>query len=733
MKVFLAATAAMLTTGAAGAAGAADAVPAPALEEVVVTAQKRAENLQDVPAAVQAYGPEAIKASRIETLLDLPKYAPSYKVFSLGSGAPRAFMRGVGTNDLSIGSDQDVAVFLDDVYVGRTGTAVNAFADVERVEVLKGPQGALFGRSAIGGAISVITRPPTDEFSLELEGALGSDDQDRLRATMNLPIIEGVLAARFNASVSHMGGYVENLSNGEMLGRQNNTLYRAALRWTPSDRLTADLKLDYSRGDGDVTPQRSNSISPAVTATYGVQRENAPFHKTFSDLPRSYGGEYRQSWGALLRFEYESDLGTLTTITSYRGYDLSYDGDGEWTSRPILILAQASGNKTYGQEVRFTSDAARRFDWMIGASYFRENVSQRTRRNIGYPILSILRGGQPFPQSLMVVERTFGRGEYDNASIFADVGYDLTERLRVQASLRYSYDSKKFFIQAPGIAELNNAGIFFSVVPNGLRRQKTWHDLSPRITASYDVTDNVMAYATLGRGYKPGGFNVTSIGGDAINPFAEENVTSVEVGVKSELFDRRLRFNADVYSYKFDGLQVTALENGVLVTRNGKTDGQGFEADVAWQVNENLNLSGAFAYTDAKYERFTARRSGVLVSFAGNRVIYTPEFAWSAIADYRQPLGKLGELQLRAENIFTGKQYFDPDNIPYNTEPSYHMTNVRVALTAPNDRWTVAAVGQNIFKTKYRLRTNIGLEGFGFPVLLDGPPAYYGVELTLRY
>lgn len=700
-KAWLASCAAGALSMAAGTAWAQE--PA-ALEEVVVTAQKRAEDVQDVPVSVLAFGASALERLNAQQLGDIERAAPNV---SFGSGAGGSFnsigVRGVIDSSRNIGVDARVSVYVDGVYVGRSYATDQSLLGIERVEVLRGPQGTLYGKNTVAGALNITTRKPGDTLEGQAEIELGSYDYRRMAGRLNLPLGD-TAALSISVARETRDGYIHNLTRDTDLNGLDRWAGRVQLRLRPTDRLTVDFSAD-GLDEGQPFALYEGLDGAAATLAPGPY---TVAHDTDERDSRNYVG-----LSASADYEVTDDL-TLTSITAFR--KSRYDFLQEEDYLPLFV-ARSNFNersKQFTQELRLASSESERFSWLAGLFYMDEEL--QTNR--------VSEGGAALGNGFV---RTPGSVRTRSAAAFAHLNYDLTPQLKVNGGLRLTYERKSL-----DFSIVDTIGLFTNFENYRDKRNDT--DLSPKIGVQYYPSDAVMLFANLSRGFKSGGWNadtITTLEGIAFEP---EQATSFEAGLKSTLFERRLRLNLTGFVTKYDDFQVfqfITLSNGgtlITFTNAGKVTTQGLEAEIEAVPISGLTLSASGAYTEAKFDRF-ADGGGLGVDYDGNDLPFAPRTKLFVGADYRVPFGP-GEASFHVDYGYTGAQYVSASNSPASRLPSFGLVNARVSYGFENG-WEIAVFGQNLADKRY-LRTH-DTSFLGADRGRYGMPRTYGVRLKTTF
>ncbi|MBL0965276.1 MAG: TonB-dependent receptor [Blastomonas sp.] len=699
---------------------------------IIVTAQRREQSLSEVPLAVSVFSGTFLEKSRTETVADLVAFSPGVSGTSVAQTTPRIAVRGISTEDFGVGSDPALGIYIDDVYLGRGVSSVADLFDVRQVEIVKGPQGTLFGRNTTAGAISITTAKPVSTFEGSGEIAYGRFDEVVARGVVNLPIIEDV-ALRVAGSSRTRDGFVRNTQSGR-IGAIDSQAIRASLGYDGATT-TMLASFEYRNTRNEPGPY----INPVLVGT-------DPFGPISSNLvcglllaPHDFIDSYR----ATLRIEHEFAGGTtLTAITAYNGFDNSYLEDTDASPFSLLEFGTKGVQDSYSQELRLTGEAGR-LTWAFGAIAARD-VARSTQfaQFSEEDFCAILFasdcttaiGAQGDP---LVTERSEARSRNTSFGVFGDFTFKATERLDLIAGLRFSHDRKNFTVRLPRNDNLLGPVIIVppsdeelaalgTVSPDGTLRQ-TYRDSGwqPRFALNYRVSDVISAYASVTRGYKAGGFN-------QLNPgpaFRPEAVWSYEIGVKGDLPDQRITFDLAAYRFDYSDLQALVDFAGSVVTRNaGTATGEGIEGSVIWRPSNGLTLSAGAAWQDIRYGRFVA---GPGQDFSGNRLVRSPEFTANFIADVDTPIFADLRLLARGEFSYQSSQFFRPSNDRFTRQEGFALLGGSFGVGIGDD-WEVRAFASNLLGERYMVDAAITV-----PDLLlytqRGEPRIIGVQTLLRF
>ena len=673
------------------------------IEEVVVTAQKREQSLMDAAIDVTAFSGEQLTEAGIDDVFGIAKAIPGLTIQNTGSN-PQLFMRGVGTRISGTGLDSGVAVYVDDRFVTRQSGQVFDIHDVERVEVLKGPQGVLFGRNATGGAIRIITKEVSDELEGELSVGFGSDSFQVAKGVVNVPLTDN-FGIRVSAQTRERDAFKKNIVPGaEDFDDLDAQSLRVKARWNISDNATLKFSYDRSKAtdlsnSGAVSLDRGNSRGLSLGGITTTDRD-----KIASSLGTDpgYGSPKIESDSFQLRLETSlSDSLDLTAFITYLDYSSSKPGDYDATSfRDIEVPYALSESNDIGGGFELSSNSDGPLSWVVGANFFEGDAESDYDLRVG-PV-----GGGNLPVSV-------GFAEYKNTSYgaFGSFDYDLNDKLTLTLGGRYSYEKKENDLFTSSIGVLT-----FSPVPAS--DSETWNEFTPKVTLTYDLGNGIV-YGTFASGFKSGGFNHPLRVGAVIEP---ETIDMIEVGYKADLTDS-LRLTSALFVYSYKDLQVTkaAGDNASVSTENATdSDIRGLDVDLTWAATDNLTFKINAEYLDTEYEDYeTAGRAPntvltgdpaaigygfVFFNAKGQEMLRSPELAVYAAVQYDSTInlgGREGNLSLNMNYAWKDDYVFDFEVDPTVdvTQDAHGILNTRATLTV--DNMTFSVWGKNLTDEKY--------------------------------
>ncbi len=704
------------------------------IEEVIVTAQKRAQSVQDVPIAISAFDAAFTKRTNLDDVKDLVKFTPGLAGDSKDSFIDLISIRGILTNDFGVAGDPSVAIFKNGFYQGRNGVVVSSLFDMERAEVLRGPQGFLFGRNAIGGAISLHTAKPNfDGTEGYVEAGFGERNILEFEGALNL-VLNDNWALRLAGYHSEEDGYVDNFArpDDDPLIAHNKDAFRGTIAYR-GERVDAWLSVEYEDRDQSGTVYRAifdDEIIPALEDVIGPLPERGNLRDTDSNsaLGNFDNGEI---FGVTAQVDIDLEFATLTSLTGYK--DHTYDYAEDFDALPISVndYRQDQDGNYFEQELRLVSDTDGPLSWYAGVSYYKEDIdalfSQRIEEEVicgayYYYTCADLFAYYEYPEFTaspnQLTESNRVRGDYEGWGAYLDLNYQVNDRLELGLGLRYTYDKKDAEINVlPVDSELGPRFIFGIVTDGFVRSEASWDDFTPRFVARYHVSDEWTVYASVTKGYKAGGFGSFAIvpgpagvdddsvvlPGATLNEFDPETVWSYEIGAKADLLDSRLRFDIATYYYRYTDLQLNFFDNGSRVENVGKVDAYGVEASMTALLSEHfdLYLTGSFNENEITGAEQIAEGSD------GNRLGDVPKWVMSGVLTYHTPLGDTGEFNASVDWRTQSSAFGGIENIAIARNPGYTDVSLRVGYQ-DDAGWGITAYVENLFDAVYFDGTNEG-------------------------
>jgi iron complex outermembrane recepter protein len=713
-------------------------------DEILVTAQKREQNVQDVPIAISAFSGATLAQRGTQSIDSLTSLAPGLSGHATSSTQQAYTIRGVGSNDFSVGNDPAVGIYLDEVYIGRAAGAVTNIFDLARVEVVRGPQGTLFGRNATAGAISVFRNAPSNTLEGFIEGQYARFNDYTMSGVLNLPVTDDV-ALRGSLYYRSKDGDRNRPLGGSALEDMDTFSGRLAAKLQASEAVRVDVNFDY---------QRDRNSPPALhSRTYNGSLVNPGFYETTSNGTRAELFNNREINN--LSGKLTADLGeaTLTSISSFRKYKVDYLEDFDGGPTTLVKTGPHEEQKAYSQELRLNGDTGN-LNWTVGGNIYHEKVSQiysvyydeeaicgGLARASGLPtipcgvLLAALSGSAtpiPYVGKANVHEANFSNGNYTSWGLYADGTYRFDDHLELTMGGRYSRDNKRIDINTPNPGAtlapiaLGAPSIFLQTTNGIIHESRSWGNFSPRAILRYIVNPGLNAYASFSRGYKSGGFNTLTPSGGIFNP---EHVSSYELGLKGRAFDGRVQFNLAGYYYTYTDLQVQVISLVSFTQNAGKARGYGVEMSLSARPFKGLTLSPTLSLLDASYQDYVP---SVGVSYKGNKLNRSPAVSGSFSATYGFGLGNAGDFEISSETRFQRKQYFDPGNTALQRGDGFVVSDLRATYKSPSDRWELTGFVKNLFGEKYIVTTRV-IAPVNAATYRAGDQRTFGVRARYRF
>ena len=749
-----------------GMAQAADE-PAARIETVVVTAEKRSEDLQTVPISIQAFTNKQLNDLGIKSSTDLSQFTPNLDIaLPAGNGnQPIITIRGVGLNDYDTNNAGPNGVYLDEVYLSSPASQTFQAFDLERIEVLKGPQGTLYGRNTSGGAINFISAKPTDEFTGNFHAEYGAFGTYQLEGALGGQILDG-LDGRISIVQNGSGGYTYNALTGKRENGANNIAGRAQLQWKPTSDLTMLLSVYggsvanrpaeyrhlglYDTTGGTLIIHPNANCSPAEvlkgTASDGGSCVDLFGYGTPTNF---YGGAYNRqqhlqvhNFGALLRTEYDLGDITLTSLTAFEHNDKLHPEDSDASPNRLLEINFGVRNATFTQELRADWNTQNN-DLLFGLYYLDEDLHQSQPLFILLDADNFFGGPGTGDGTAEIVTDQNHQSTVSYATFVHDT-YTITDQLKLTLGGRFTGESKHFLwsggttFQSGGMD--NFPPVTPTILPPGVSPDRKLSNTAFNWLASlnYQLTDNFMLYGSVSTGFKSGGFNGsflnTQVPPDPVQvalqllPIKPESVTAFEIGEKASFNDGRLIFDASLFYNDYRDEQVFVLVPlGPLVAVNDlvnakKAHMQGADIEIIAKPLDSLTLTANVGLLDAKIDSS---------EYPGHQLPLSPHLTLSTVADYRTPIFD-GNLDFQFSANYKSHQFFDVANSPYLTQNSYWLENARIAYSFDDDHWEAAAFVHNLSGQKYFLDV-FDLSFVGFYQGIMGTPRTYGAEVNYRF
>ena len=679
---------------------AASAQAALEIEEVVVTAQKRAQNVQDVPVAVTVVDSRLMESMGIQSFNDLTKASPSLTIAE-GNNKNQSpvNIRGIGTLSFSIGIESSVAVVIDDVPVPRAGSFFNGFSDIDRIEVLRGPQSTLFGKSASAGVLNIATKNPSDEFEASIEAQLTDDNETRISGLVSGPVSD-TLGLRLSGYWSDREGHIDNLTDGKKLDGSESFGFRGKAVWEANDRLSMTFIGEYNESEDNCCAYVWQSVSP--NANFLGRASSPPSVWLGSITP---GEDNRQSrigdepssnstdWAASLRIDYDIGEYTLSSITAYRDWEYDWQIDLDATDIFKLVNGGPYTADQFTQEIRLTSPEFEKVDFVVGAYY----------ADIG--------NTRGFDRTPIFLSSWNAETPSTSTALFGQANWHLNDKWTFITGLRANREeySAKF--------QNNRSGLSFAGEDDD-------SEVIGRLGLQWAANDDTMFYTSYAQGYKAGGYDITSSFDNfaASNPVRPETSDAIEVGLKSTVWDGRLQVNVAAFSTEYIDFQA---QNTILnpdtqdfefrLANVGKLETKGVEIDAIALLSENLTVNFGAAFIDATIKEFanadcyggqTATQGCNPVTnsqdLSGKELNNSPDVKFTVAGNYTRPFDDLSfDGFLNASYVWQDELNFTLLGNPRATQDAYGIFNLSAGITSKDDVYQVTAFVNNVFDQSY--------------------------------
>jgi len=717
-----------------------------ALEEVIVTATRREKDIQDVPIAITAITAREIEAAGIRRVEEITALVPNFTYAQTTSKKFTALViRGLSSSG-GIGNDPNIGVYIDGVYIGRDSGFNAGLTDISMVEVLKGPQGTLFGRNSTTGALNITTAKPSADGYVQVDGTVGNLDAYRIGLTANGGLSDTVFG-KFTVMKSERDGYLKNTFGGTA-NVVDNLFARGQLLFTPNDKLDITLSADYSKDEGNGNNYVAANCNPATfVCDYGPGTEQVNYDRIVN-IP-DLGFEDRKVQGLAATVEYAMDSGLdFISITAWRSIDVHSWVDGDYSPLELAEFEQEQDQSQFSQEFRIASPSNDKFEWVAGLYYFNQEFDSLTDTFSGPDTIFAFGGAffDPFffsligqgltptdyglPANSTLVVTTAGI-ETDSYAAFASGTYYFNEMWSLSGGLRYTKDKKDFtFVQ---VADPLSAGFFPNIDcadPSfGCETERSDSQWTPLVSLEFRPSDSVMTYLKYSEGFNSGGFNANLYSGVAPLSFGPETVESYEAGFKSQFADNTVRLNAAVFYMDYVDKQESfflAEAGGFLLTNAGGARSKGFEIELTWLPTDGLDIFGGVGYADSKYTDFGDN--------TGNTLQNAPEWQWNAGAQYTWSVSGGLDMFARADVIYQDDRFLGANNDPFFIFTETTLVNIRLGLMSSSGKWTVTAWGRNVFNDDAISQTFGGSSLF-IPTYNYSPniPRTYGLDFRFRF
>lgn len=749
------------------------------LEEIVVTAQKRAENLQEVPVSVTAFSAANLESRSMFNLGNLSSFTPNVDINhgkgDGGSTNAAVFIRGVGQNDFIFPTDPGVGIYLDGVYIARSIGGMLDLADVERIEVLRGPQGTLYGKNTIGGAINVVTSRPSGETSGRVKVTFGERDRQDLEANLSLPLIDNKLYAKLALASKNQDGFSERVNSNLDLGDTNVDAARLGLNWILSEDVSLYLSADASRIRQNGAPGTLLETFDAPGGLYGLYNGlAAPFVGAQLGLPpgslfddrwvtgdtdKSNGTgpteDENDTWGVIATLDWEiNENVSFKSITAYREMEATIRTDIDYSPFPIIHTDEEQDQEQFSQEFQLSGDSGK-LHWLVGAYYLTEDISDLNTTLLASGIFDTLNvlpaavvplvpgvvcpaappapcaggAGNPLNAALDLDVRPYTSLDTTNWATFVHLSYALTEQLSLTLGGRYSYEEKEYFIDSVFPSSGN-------IATPPTKDTQDWSKFTPKIGVDFQVNEDLMVYGSITQGQKSGGWNPRPLQPAEFKRYDQEELTAYEIGLKSKLLDGRMTLNIAAFYSEYEDLQLFANTinpaNGSLlltVDNAGDVDLYGFEIEIVARPTANLDINFGAGYLENEYQSLSPNTG----YSENNELPQAPKWTLNGGAQYRFDLDEaLGSITVRGDVSYRSKTYNDPQNTKAIVQSGYGVVNARISWISPAETWQSSLFVTNLNDKEYFTSAE-SIPAFGIRNAVYGRPREWGVSLSYHF
>lgn len=718
------------------------------LEEITVTARKREENLQKVPISITAFSADDLEMRSIADTKDLSRFSPNLYISNTGGGSPDTpmiYMRGIGQNDYFVTTDSGVGTYVDGIFIGRAFGGIMDILDLERIEILRGPQGTLFGKNTIGGAINIVSRAPLGENAGQVSVSYGNNNRVEVGGSYDMTLVEDTLLARGSILYKRRDCLTRNLNNDACYADMDGFTTRGYLRWLVSDRLTADFIVDYTDRDGHSVPQSLLDVNDSPGTVVSLWNQftadglvNGPiFDKTakgfVSNDPYVTEGNRDMEtplevFGVSGKLTWQlTDNMTIYSITAYRSADAVTDQNPDGHSALFAHVHGWADTYQLSQEFRLEGISFHdRLDWTVGVYYFMESSESRETLEL-FPEL-----GGGFGSS------SYNEQDSDSFAAFGHLSYNMTDKLRISGGVRYTDEEKDWYGGSAGPLDPPDQ---FSILPAADHSQ-SWNEWSPKVALDYQLTDDVLIFASASKGFRSGGFNGRAQNTFSTIPFNPETVWSYEVGFKSQFLDNRLRVNATGFYADYTEKQELIIRgftdpvtgNTVLVTiveNAAEASLHGAEFEILGLVGEGLKLEANVGYTKGEFKKIAPTAAVITID---SPFTYTPKWNLSLAGEYNFSVPEInGSMTIRTDYTYRDDVHFTTTPSQFTIQKGFGLLNARLIYESDDGLWNVALWGRNLTDKIYKLHSEDFSAGFGISFAWWSDEREFGVTVKRKF
>jgi iron complex outermembrane receptor protein len=704
------------------------------VEEIVVTARKREENLLQVPISMTTFGQQRLSSPLLQDLSSLADFTPNVDInwtspFSGSSNAASVFIRGVGQNDFILTTDPGVGIYLDGVYIARSIGSVLELTDIERVEILRGPQGTLFGKNSIGGAIQVLSKTPSDELQGKISLIAGEDNRRDFSASL-----EGSLAsniqARLTLASEHRDGHSTRILDNKELGDIDRQAAKLLITYQPTDNSQWQLSLDH-------TKQRQEAIAQHVVEVV----DSTPLMDLFNALVAPADGPFDSRWvsqdvsknyqtgpsrddlnvtGLSLSGEYAMGWGELISITGYRRYSAVYSRDPDGSPLDYAHSVNRDTHHQFSQEVRLQGISLNdKLNWVAGIYHLREHGKNHTD--------AILWSGLYEATGVPGLEWVFDVNNdltTTSTALFSQASYQLSDALSVTGGIRMTHEEKEFLVD-------NRRAVSGTQVVGPTEVDDQWTNISPMASVDYRWSPEFMTYLSASRGFKSGGFDGRQIMPGPVEAYDPEFAETFEMGFKASFWQQRGILTGAVFHTAYEDLQFTQLDAGGIPRINNAAEARikGADMELTLQDLYGLNLQAGLGYLDARYHSLD---QGVTIT-EDMDLVRVPRWNAHLSLSRSWSLSGIGKVTLNTDVSYKSKVYHDPHNVESIAQDGLTLANASLSWSSSNNDWEAEAFVTNLTDKDYWVSGGTELAGLGYSEVNYARGREWGVRLSYQY
>lgn len=690
-----------------------------AIEVIQVTSQKRSQSINDVPIAISAINSSDIERLGATDIRDMQFSVPNLVVSGNVESSPSFGIRGISDRSRNPGYDNRVGVYIDGVWVGRSSAANQSALDIERVEVLRGPQGTLFGKNTVAGAINIITKSAdADELSGKIGVEFGNFNLKTYRGTLSTPITD-TLSGRISITKSDRDGFVKNLNTLGLIPdekfvdefiNKDELATRAQFYWDISDSTSASFSADYVDNKSNIL------VGEKIEDSFAPEVNEVSIDATQTLKSKISGA------GLTVEHTFENNF-QLTSVTGLRSSEWGvYDTDEDFTPFPFALTEfQIEDSTHFSQEFRLASPIYDGFDYIVGVYYLTQETTGDSNVSAFAPAIN------PAAPPIYVNAARYAEVDAKSYALFFHGNYSINDQWAITGGLRYTYEEKGIDYEIS-----DNSGLFTNFTTTDDRSAT---DLSPTISLNWKPNEDMLVFARYSRGFKSGGYNADLINSPEALPFDDESVDSYEIGLKSPFLDYSLNLNVNVFISNHDNFQVQSfvrLPTGgtaITISNAGEVESKGFEVELQWFPIDEFQLWASYGYTDATFTSYP-EPAGPGTDFSGNRLADAPKFTYSVGVEYRETFNA-GDFVVQVNYFSQDEFYSNPDNAAANLNEARGESSARIGFESDSETWNVFLWAKNLADNQSRIHNSISFLGTARAQYAQ--PRTYGVTVNYNF